>query len=172
MRKPRQLIDGARYHVTARANRKEMILSTAAVKDLFLAVVKRAKAKYDFRLENFCIMGNHFHFIIKPGRGECLSAIMQWILSVFAMAYNRRMGYTGHVWGSRFYSRIIESLRQLLQLFEYIDANPIKAYDLGQSGEWPWGGLCHHKTGRRDIVDSPEQWLIPLLLHHCLAAIP
>jgi putative transposase len=70
--------------VTARANRKEMILDTNAMKELFLSVVKRAKEKYDFRLENFYIMGNHF--IIQPIRGESLSAIMQWILSVSAMA--------------------------------------------------------------------------------------
>lgn len=36
------------------------------MKELFLSVVKRAKGKYDFRLENLCVMGNHFHFIIKP----------------------------------------------------------------------------------------------------------
>src|SRR5512133_313133 len=99
MRRPRELRTGARYHVTARANRKEMILDSIAMKELFLSVVKRAKKKYDFRLENFCVMGNHFHFIIRPGQGTSLSAIMRWILSVFAMAYNKIMGLTGHVWG-------------------------------------------------------------------------
>src|SRR5512145_89083 len=107
MRRPRELQADARYHVTARANRKEMILDTSAMKELFLSVVKRAKEKYDFRLENFCIMGNHVHFLIQPGRGESLSAIMRWILSVFAMAYNKIRCMTGHVWGCRFFSRII-----------------------------------------------------------------
>jgi putative transposase len=86
MRLPRELKEGARYHVTARANRKEMILDTSSMKELFLSVVKRAKRKYDFRLENFCLMGNHFHLVVQPGRGESLSTIMRWILSVFAMA--------------------------------------------------------------------------------------
>ena len=67
MRQARKLVEGARYHVTARANRKEMILDSSARKELFLSVVKRAKEKYEFRLENFCIMGNHFHFVIQPG---------------------------------------------------------------------------------------------------------
>ena len=97
MRKPRELEENARYHVTARANRKEMILETSEMKEMFLSVLRRAKRKYDFRLENFCIMGNHFHFVIQPGRGESLSAIMRWIMSVFAMAYNKIRGFTGHV---------------------------------------------------------------------------
>src|SRR5512145_2652656 len=109
MRRVRELKEGARYHVTTRANRKEMILDDSAMKELFLSVVKRAKARYSFRLENFCVMGNHFHFIIQPNRGVSLSAIMQWILSVFAMAFNRLLGLTGHVWGCRFFSRILDS---------------------------------------------------------------
>ena len=53
MRKSRILQDGARYHVIARANRKEMILDSGAMKDLFLETVARAKQKYDFKIENF-----------------------------------------------------------------------------------------------------------------------
>ena len=48
MRKPRELQDGALYHVTARANRKEMILDTRGMKELFLQVVVRARKRYDF----------------------------------------------------------------------------------------------------------------------------
>ena len=152
MRKPRQLEAGARYHVTARANRKEMILDTSAMKELFLSVIKRAKKKYDFRLENFCIMGNHFHFVIQPGRGESLSAIMRWILSVFAMAFNKIRGFTGHVWGSRFFSRIISGLRELMQVFEYIDENPVKASQVADRRDWRYGGLGHNREGCREFV--------------------
>ena len=127
---------GARYHVTARANRKEMILDTSAMKELFLSVVKRAKLKYDFRIENFCIMGDHFHFVIRPGKGESLSAIMRWIMSVFAMAYNKIRGFTGHVWGCRFFSRIISGLRELVQVFEYIDENPVRASQVADRRDW------------------------------------
>jgi putative transposase len=166
MRKPRQLMEGARYHVTARANRKEMILDTSAMKELFLSVVQRAKAKYDFRLEDFCLMGNHFHLVIRPGKGESLSAIMRWILSVFAMAYNKIWGFTGHVWGCRFFSRIIASLRELLQAFEYIDDNPVKANLVVDRREWLWGGLWHDRTGCRGVVEAPAAWLLPLMPEH------
>lgn len=166
MRKPRELKDGARYHVTARANRREMILDSVAMKKLFLSIVRRAKARYDFRLENFCIMGNHFHFLIQPGQGESLSAIMQWILSVFAMAYNRIHGLTGHVWGCRFFSRIVINLRALLEVFEYIDTNPIRAGQVEDRRQWRWGGLWHDQSGCREIVEMPAAWLLPRLHGH------
>jgi putative transposase len=159
-------LDGARYHVTARANRKEMILDAVTMKELFLSVVKRAKNKYDFRIENFCIMGNHFHFIIQPVNGESLSAIMRWILSVFAMAFNKIQGYTGHVWGGRFFSRIIESVLVFLQTFEYIDNNPTRANQIDDRRQWRWGALWHHRTGCRELVDIPAFWVVAFFPEH------
>jgi REP element-mobilizing transposase RayT len=104
MRMPRMLQEGARYHVSARANRQEMIFDSDEMKYLFLSVVNLAKRKFVIRIENFCLMGNHFHFMIRPGMGESLSSIMQWILSVFAMRFNRTHRLTGRVWGERFFS--------------------------------------------------------------------
>jgi putative transposase len=166
MRRRRELIEGARYHVTARANRKEMILESDSVKELFLETITRAKRRYIFQVENFCLMGNHFHFILKPGPGQNLSVIMRWILSVFAMAYNRARGLTGHVWGDRFFSRVICNLRVLLQVFEYIDDNPVLAGKVENKLDWRWGGLWHHRMGCHGIVGDLPGWLWLLLPAH------
>jgi Transposase and inactivated derivatives len=135
-----------------------MILHPDAMKELFLAIIRRAKKKYNFEIENFCIMGNHFHMIIRPGEGEYLSSIMQWILSVFAMAYNKVNGLTGHVWGERFHSSIINSIRELIHTFAYIDLNPVVSGLASSPGEWPYCGLSHRRHGQFDIIAelSPE----------------
>jgi len=52
-----------------------MILDSSSMKALFLDVVAKAKKRYSFRIENFTVMGNHFHLIIRPGKGESLSRI-------------------------------------------------------------------------------------------------
>lgn len=159
MRRPRLLQEGARYHVTARINRQEMILAHESIRDFFLSFVSRAKKKYHFRLWNFCLMGNHIHFLIEPERGENLSAIMRWILGVFASAYNRQHGLSGHVWGERFHSRILNTLREFILAFAYIDENPVKAGLVGSALYWRHSGLYHARTGRRDILDDIPPWL-------------
>lgn len=153
MRKARMLKTGARYHVGARTNRKEMVLDEPGMKSLFLEVVAKAKKRYAFSVENFCIMGNHYHLILRPSKGTNLSRLMQWIMSVFAMKYNQIHGLTGHVWGQRFFSRIIESLQEYLQISEYIDENPVKAGLVVSPEDWPYGGVSHRKGGFHDIVD-------------------
>ena len=162
MRKLRDLKAGARYHVSARANRREAILNPNEVKELFLTVLREAKMKYDFRIEHFCVMGNHYHLIIKPGENESLSVIMKWFMQVFAIRYNRRLGIRGHVWGDRFYSRIIVDREDFKRIFEYINDNPVKERFVPEPGSWPYGGLYHHRARRFDMLDPLPQWIAAL----------
>ena len=145
-----------------------MLLHDAEVKLLFLDVVKKAKHRYNFKMENFCVMGNHYHMLIQPLNRANLSRIMQWIMSVFAMTYNGRFGLTGHVWGERFYSKIIAGLREYLQIFKYIDENPIRARLVKASWAWPFSGIDHHRRGCREIVDPLPAWGTVLLPEHGL----
>jgi len=152
--------------VTARINHQEMRLDDAAMKTLFLDVVKRAKEKYSFQIENFTVMGNHFHLIVRPTNKSSLSKIMQWILGVYTMAYNRIHCLKGHLWQGRFFSRVIETLRELLQVFEYIDDNPVKAGLSAYPWEWRFGGLSHRRRYCADIVAPLEPFLSFLMPMH------
>ena len=153
MRRNRKLLEGAEYHVTARINRGEMIFQNYEDRELFLAILKRARKKYVFSLKNFCIMGNHIHLLIKPGKGESLSKIMQWILGVFAQLWNRKYKFSGHLWGDRFFSRILLGILDFLRVFIYIDYNPVIAGMVEKPEQWEHGGRWHHNNGHSDVID-------------------
>lgn len=149
-----------------------MILESEEMRELMLSVLGRAKSRYVFAMANFCVMGNHVHLLISPGKGESLSAIMRWVNSVFAMAFNRKTGQTGHVWGGRFFSRIVDGARDFLRTLGYMDWNPVRARMVDNPWDWGHGGLGHHRTGRRDLVDDVPAWARLLLPEHGLLAIP
>lgn len=150
------LVHNARYHVTARINHQEMRLEEPSTKLLFIQTIKRAKFKYPFRVDNFTVMGNHFHLVIKPQEEASLSKIMQWILGVFAMLYNRKNGLTGHLWQGRFFSRIINSIKDLCETNEYIDDNPVQVGLVRHQAEWSFGGIADRLLGCFGILDPPE----------------
>ena len=156
MRKNRELLEGAEYHVTARINRGEKIFLIRENRELFMMILKRAKKKYDFQIKNFCIMGNHIHLLIKPGAGTSLSKIMQWLLGVFAQLWNKRHGMSGHLWGDRFFSRIILGILDFIRVFLYIDYNPVFAGMVKKPEQWKYGGLWHHKRGLTGITSLPD----------------
>lgn len=147
MRKPRHIVKFAAYHVCARANRQELILEDEQIKMLFLDVLVRAKKKYNFVFRNFCIMGNHIHLEITPQEDVTISKIMQWLLSVFAVQYNKLYGYKGHVWYDRFKSKVIESIQQLINTFLYIANNPVRASLVDHPLKFTYSGIAFHQNG-------------------------
>ncbi|MBP7095478.1 MAG: transposase [Spirochaetia bacterium] len=171
MRHSRILRDGALYHVCARIAGKELLLEEASTKRLFMETVARARRKYDFRIENFTVMGNHVHILIRPGEGASLSKIMQWILGVFAMKLNRLYGRWGHVWGDRFMSWVVDGFRALVDLFTYIDANPVRAGLAAYPREWTASALAHRRRGLRDVVGPLGPALASLFPGHAVALL-
>ncbi|MFP4612121.1 MAG: REP-associated tyrosine transposase [Spirochaetaceae bacterium] len=162
MRARRRLVIGATYHVVARANRREFILSEQKVKELFLVTLSRARRKFAFEVVSLCVMENHFHLVIRPGKNESLSLIMQWLLSVFAINFNRRKQLHGHVWYDRFKSNVIGSLRQYQNTLRYIANNPVRAGIVCDSRHYAYSAERLSRDGPPGIVDPPSL-LIKLL---------
>jgi putative transposase len=104
-------------------------------------------------------MDNHIHFLIKPGPNTSLSKIMQWIKCNFAKKWNRENNTKGHLWGERFFSRIIKNIDDFIKVSQYIDENPVKAKIVQNPHEWKFSGLFHRLkkiTGLIDLLPNPE----------------
>ncbi|GHU23702.1 transposase [Spirochaetia bacterium] len=166
---------GKTYHVASEINRKTFDLQDDEDKEMFLAVIDEAKVKknYKFELHNFCIMDNHFHFLITPELGQSLSVIMKWIKMVVAIRWNRNHEKTGHLWGDRFFSREIVDDEDFITVYNYIDQNPVKAGIVENPEDWPWGGLHHHRIGDTRIVKAAPEWILERLpIHRPLGTDP
>ena len=162
MRKPRLTQQGATYHVRAKTNRGEFIFDSDEVKELFTSVVKEAREHYQFRLTNYTVMSNHIHMLIEPLSDTSLSGMMQWILAVFAIRFNKLMGFKGHVWYDRFKSKIIRTFLQWINTFNYISNNPVKAGMCENPGDYVYSGIHEMKKKRYRLLDKPDDRLIRL----------
>jgi REP element-mobilizing transposase RayT len=107
MSRLRKLRAGATYHASAIAWRHDKIFKNNDFRELFLKVMKDAKKKFNYYAKHILITDFSVHLFIKPGRHESLSDIMQWILGVFSMRFNRITGYSGTAWSSKYSSKII-----------------------------------------------------------------
>ena len=103
-------------------------------------------------------MGNHVHIDIEPMHNESLSDIMRWILSVFAMAFNRIFGHKGHVWYDRFKSTAILSWQQFVNTFCYIANNPVRAGIVAHPLQFSFNGItCYKNNNLKGILDPPNK---------------
>ena len=130
MRRNRKLEFGASYYLTCNINRFKEELKEDDIKELFVTTLKRAKEKFKFDVYDIIILNDHFHMVLKPDPKDkdiyLLSKIMQWILSVFAINYNKKTGLKGKVWYDRFKSEIIETAEEIVKFVERIKANFVR----------------------------------------------
>jgi hypothetical protein len=71
-------------------------------------VLLEAKDLFIFEMRGFALEGELLSFFIKPKDGLRLPAIMQWLKQTFAARLNRHDGRTGHRWGDRYWSCVLE----------------------------------------------------------------
>jgi len=153
MRKKREIIEGAFYHVTSRTNNKIRIFENRLGRKIMEITLQDAKDKFHFRLTNFCIMPTHIHLLIKPENGSNLSNIMHWIKKQSAKRWNFIHGSTDHMWGHRYFARPVKDQTEYDYVMEYIDQNPVKAGLTSEPVGWKASGAFHKSQGLTELVD-------------------
>jgi putative transposase len=156
MRKTRNFVGGAAYHVTSRTNDKKRIFESVVGEKVILLILQEARKKFGFQLRNFCIMPTHLHLLIIPGNRGTLSQIMHWVKTNSAKRWNRIQGATDHLWGQRYFARIIEDPRDYFTVMKYIDQNPVKSGLAHDVGIWKASGaywIINRLPGLVDYTD-------------------
>jgi hypothetical protein len=77
-------------------------------KALLFRLLFEAKEMFTFEIRGFTLEGELLSFYIKPTDGFQLPAIMKWLKQTFTVRYNMRVGRTGHRWGNRYWSEVLE----------------------------------------------------------------
>jgi putative transposase len=78
---------------------------------------------------------------------------MQWIKGNFTKAWNKAHGIKGHLWGERFFSRIVEGIADFLRVKEYIANNPVKAGLVERAVDWVFGSVYQRMHGQIDLLE-------------------
>ncbi|MDR2786578.1 MAG: transposase, partial [Treponema sp.] len=89
-------------------NNREPLFRWPEVRALFNRVLHEAEHRFVFEIRYLRLEDDWLTFYIKPQDGFKLPAIMKWLKQTFAQRYNRETGRIGHIWGDRYWSRILE----------------------------------------------------------------
>jgi len=171
MRKKREFVAGALYHVTSRTNDKIRVFDNNLGRRIMLMTLHDAKEKYRFRLANFCVMPTHIHLLIRPEEGTSLSRIMQWIKTNSAKHWNSIHGSKDHLWGERYFAREIKNQQEYEFVMDYIDKNPVVVGLAENPAAWMASGAYYRDKGISGLTDYDRQekkYPISLLMFHGL----
>ncbi|MEY4414817.1 MAG: hypothetical protein RIQ53_2110 [Pseudomonadota bacterium] len=144
---------GAVHHVTSRGDRREPIYRDDQDRCTHLDVIARALMRFDARALAWCLMGNHYHLVLRTGEIP-LSRVMRQINGVYTQAFNRRHGLVGHVLQGRYHATLVDSDGYLAALCRYVERNPVAAGLIGDARAWTWSSARAHLG----LVPAPD-WL-------------
>ena len=125
-RKLRDWYPGAVYHIMHRGVRRKPIFEDEMDHQVLLQIIKTSLSKYNCWLHAYCLMTNHVHLLIVTGDIE-IGKFMKYMSECYAIYYNHKYGYRGHVFESRYKSCLVKEDAYFLQTSRYIHLNPVKA---------------------------------------------
>ena len=134
---------GAVHHVTSRGDRRENIFVDDADRAALMAVVAQGLGRFDAQMLAYCLMGNHYHFVLHTRRPN-LSLLMRHVNGVYSQHFNRRHGLVGHLLQGRFKAILVDRDAYLLEVCRYVELNPVRAGLVDDPAAWPWMSYTSH----------------------------
>jgi len=146
-RAPRPNIADGIYHVISRGVRRLPLYEDGIDYRRFLSLFREVAGDLNWTSHVRCQMPNHFHLVLETPEPN-LSAGMQRLNSRYAQWFNWRHGYVGHAVEARFFSGLIESNANFLEVARYVLLNPVRAGLCSHPREWPYSSYNEPLTPR------------------------
>lgn len=142
-RRRRRSLQGAIFHVMNRAVRRTVLFETVQDYAVFVALVCEALTRFKITIIAYCLMPNHWHFVIICDRLEELSRCMHWLESKHANRWNGAHGTrgTGAVYQDRFKAVPVQKNESVHRVCRYVERNALRKGLVPRAELWPWSSL-------------------------------
>jgi putative transposase len=162
-RTSRIVVEGFPHHVVHRGNNRQRIFGDVEDREDYLSLARVYSLKHACEVLAYCLMNNHVHLLLIPGRQTSLAKMMQGVSLCFTQRTNRKYGRTGRLWECRFYSCPIDKDRYLLNALHYIESNPVRAGQVEHASTYPWSSAPAHVNEETNPVLSEPSWFRSML---------
>lgn len=150
---PRYFQKGGYYHVYNRGTRKQEIFIQKKDYERFLERLKEYKNKFEVSILVYCLMPNHFHFLLRQETDIPITFFMLRLGTSYAKYFNIKYDQVGSLFQGPFKAKLVDSDEYLLQLSRYIHRNPISTRGVDLEF-FPWSSYAAYVKGEaNDLVD-------------------
>ena len=149
------------YHVMNRAAKRVQLFDANSDYIAVEGLLLKAKMATGIRLLDYCIMPNHFHFILWPKAASQMSQFMRRFTGAHAQFWQTAKCSTGSgaVYQGRYKAIPVQTGQHFYNVCRYVERNPLRAGLVTRAEEWPWSGLWRRLHGEH--VDLLDPWPIP-----------
>ncbi len=156
------------YHIYNRGAHRIDIFRNDADYVFLLKLVKEQAKKCDISVIAYCLMHNHYHFLLCQNRDIKISKFMQAIFNVYTKAFNSKYELSGTLFEGPFRAIHVDRSDYLLHLCRYIHRNPLEVGIVIAPEQWHYSNYLEFIEQRngtlvdrnfvRENFDSPEDY--------------
>lgn len=122
-------------------------------------IIKKLRVfnKTTIEINCYCLMPNHFHFILKQLEESGIKKFISNIQNGYAKYFNLKYKRTGSLFQHPFKAVLIEDDAQLLHLSRYIHLNPYSSYIVKNKTailQYPWSSLKEFIDVKKELCSS------------------
>ena len=147
------------YHLVCRTNNQTFRFDKRHTTRIVFNTLRETHEKYNILIHHVVLMANHYH-IIATATEENLHRAMQYFNSRVAVRFNKHTGRSGHLWGDRYGSCIINTDEYYLACVRYIYRNPKRAGIINDLEEFSDSSFNFWAFGKKMDVILVEDHLV------------
>lgn len=158
---PRFFESGVYYHIYNRGNRKQQIFLQNRDYERFLEKVTEYKKKFPVDIVGFCLMPNHFHFLLQQLTTNAISRFFSNLCNSHSKYFNIKYKTVGSLFQGRFKAKRVEKDEYLIHLSRYIHLNVVELFSpLGKKTtqqliQYRWSSFPTYLSGKEsEIINS------------------
>lgn len=134
---------------------KFLKLSNDERSKIMTAMITKTKRLID--ILSFCLMPNHFHFLLKQIVNNGIPRFVSNFENSYTRYFNTKHERTGPLFLDQFKAVRIETDEQLLHISRYIHLNPYTSYvvkDFESLNRYPWSSFPEYLEEKTDICEK------------------
>jgi putative transposase len=138
---------GYPIHIIQRGNNKQDCFISDGDRKAYLSFLITYSKKFHVEVHAWVLMDNHVHLLCTPKKENAVSQMMQSLGRMYVQNFNSQHKRTGTLWEGRFKSFLIESKRYLLEVYRYIELNPVRAGIVKNPENYSWSSHLFNAYG-------------------------
>ena len=150
---------GAVYHVRSRGNDRGDIFLDGVDRRYYLDLLCGAISAFRLKIYAYVLMSNHIHLFLKTLLPNISEAMYRLSLD-YSLYFNKRHGKTGHLFESRFKSKLVQEDRYFMALLRYLHMNPVKAGIVSSPEKYEWSSHRAYLADTDRVITDPKEALL------------
>ncbi|MFT4993222.1 MAG: putative transposase [Paraglaciecola sp.] len=149
-------------HVIQRGNNRQICFTNEQDFASYVSWLKEYSKKYLVDIHAWVLMSNHVHLLCTPRRSNGISLMMQSLGRQYVGYFNRCYDRTGTLWEGRYKSCLVQAEDYLLQLYRYIELNPVRANMTEHPADYHWSSYQINALGKKSELCTPHPLYLAL----------